>query len=219
MSWGRIHQWIAAAAALCALAAPASAAEAADVPPNLVAPAPANARFSVETLGDGQSHLLLRFTGYIRNSGPGPLEIRGADRDGAVMTRTWQRIYQDTGSGYRDDPSRHPSITFENADGHEHWHVQGAARFSLWNDVGTAQVAPGAKVGFCLEDVERVDPSAPTNPAYGDSTSPTPRASSRASHQAGRTSTPRGFRSSGSTSQTPLRASTGSLRRSTPTTS
>ena len=142
------------------------AAAAADRLPDLVAPPPANPRTSVETLADGQSHFLLRFTGYIHNAGLGPLEIGGSDPSGGVMAQTWQRIYQDQGTGSRDDASRHPRITFENADGHEHWHVQGAARFSLWNEAGTAQVAPSAKVGFCLEDVERVDAFAPASPEY-----------------------------------------------------
>jgi hypothetical protein len=169
MTGTRRNPWIgalAATAALLVLAFPVPAAEGADALPDLVAPPPANPRFSVETLGDGQGHLLLRFTGYIRNAGPGALEIRGADPVGGVMTRTWQRIYQDPGSGYRDDSSRHPQIAFESADGHEHWHVRGAARFSLWNDAGTAEVAPAAKVGFCLEDVERIDAPPSSSPAY-----------------------------------------------------
>jgi Lysyl oxidase/Bacterial Ig domain len=156
---------LAALGLACVAAAPASAAT--DLLPDLVAPPPANPRLSTETLADGRSHLLLRFTGYIGNVGPGPLEIRGSDPVDGVMTRSWQRIYQSP-NGYRDDASRHPRITFENADGHEHWHVQAAARFELWNEAGTAQVAPAAKVGFCLEDVEQVDPAAPSS-AYDDS--------------------------------------------------
>jgi hypothetical protein len=168
MLGARRYRWIgtlAVAAWLLAAALSASAAEAVDRLPDLVAPPPANPRTSVETLPDGQSHLLLRFTGYIHNAADGPLEIRGSNPSGGVMTNTWQRIYQQ-GGGFRDDASRHPRITFENADGHEHWHVQGAARFSLWNEPGTAQVAPSAKVGFCLEDVDRIDAFAPSNPAY-----------------------------------------------------
>jgi Lysyl oxidase len=165
----RFNLWIGTlAAAVWLLAGVFSVpiAQATDRLPDLVAPPPANPRTSVETLADGQSHFLLRFTGYIHNAGQGPLEIWGSDPSGGVMTQSWQRIYQDQGNGSRDDVSRHPRITFENADGHEHWHVQGAARFSLWNEAGTAQVAPAAKVGFCLEDVERVDAFAPSSPEY-----------------------------------------------------
>jgi hypothetical protein len=146
------------------LGAPAASA-ATDVLPDLVAPPPANPRLSTETLGDGQSHLLLRFDGFIRNVGDGGLEIHGSNPVGGVMTVSGQRIYQSDGT-WRDDNSRHPVISFETADGHNHWHLQRAARFSLWNEAGTAEVAPGAKVGFCLEDVIHVDTFGPASPAY-----------------------------------------------------
>jgi hypothetical protein len=120
---------------------------------------------SVEPLADGQSHLLLRFNGYIHNVGGGPLEIRGSNPVTAVMTVSGQRIYRSDGT-WHDENARHPVIKFEAADGHEHWHVQSAARFSLWNEAGTTTVAPSAKVGFCLEDVERVETFGPANPAY-----------------------------------------------------
>lgn len=168
MKGPRLHPWIgtlALAACLLSGGVAAPAAEGADRLPDLVAPPPANPAMAVESLADGQSHLLLRFSGYIHNAGEGPLEIRGSNPSGGVMTDSWQRIYQQ-GGGFRDDHSRHPRITFENADGHEHWHVQAAARFSLWNEAGTAETAPAAKVGFCLEDVERIDAFAPSTPAY-----------------------------------------------------
>ena len=133
---------------------------AADLLPDLVAPAPTGPRTAVEPLGDGQSHLLLRFNGYIHNVGPGALEIRGSSPVNGVMTVSGQRIYQD-GGGFRDDNSRHPRIRFEGTDGHDHWHLQSAARFSLWNEAGTAEVAPSPKVGFCLQDVERIESSEP----------------------------------------------------------
>jgi lysyl oxidase/Big-like domain-containing protein len=142
----------------------ASPAAGADLLPDLVAPAATSPALSVEGLG-GQDHLLLRFDGYIRNVGAGPLEIRGSSPANGVMTVTGQRIYRDDYS-YYDDGSRHPQIYFENSDGHLHWHLRGAARFSLWNEAGTAAVAPGAKVGFCLLDVDRVDGSGPTSRVY-----------------------------------------------------
>ncbi len=42
------------------------------------------------------------------------------------------------------------------SDGHNHWHLVGAARYSLWNQAGTAQVSPGQKVGFCMYDYDRI---------------------------------------------------------------
>jgi hypothetical protein len=92
----------------------------------------------------------------IHNIGPGPLEIRGSQPVNGAMTVTAQRIYR-TDSSFRDDHSRHPPIHFENSDGHRHWHLPGAARYSLWDETGGAQVAPASKVGFCLLDSERID--------------------------------------------------------------
>jgi Lysyl oxidase/Bacterial Ig domain len=134
--------------------------------PDLVADPPTHPQApAVMQLADGQSHLLLKFNGALHNVGAGALEIRGSNPVNGMMTVTGQRIYRQDGSWY-DDTSRHPHIHFENSDGHDHWHLTSAARFSLWNQAGTAQVAPAAKVGFCLEDGEKADGFGPASPAY-----------------------------------------------------
>jgi hypothetical protein len=134
--------------------------------PDLVADPPGNPHpLQVERLGDGQAHLLLRFDGSIHNIGRGPVEIRGSRPVNGVMTVTGQRIYR-ANSSFRDDNSRHPPIHFENSDGHRHWHLKGAARYSLWDEGGTAEVGPASKVGFCLLDSERVDSFGRTAPVY-----------------------------------------------------
>lgn len=57
-----------------------------------------------------------------------------------------------------EKPNTGPCVIFSStdqvprSDGHNHWHLVNAARYSLWNKEGTAQVAPGQKVGFCLYD-------------------------------------------------------------------
>ena len=131
----------------------------ADLLPDLVATAPTNARTEVTTLGDGQPHFLLRFDAAMQNVGAGPLEVYGESRSGNVMTVTGQVINRTNGGAYFDG-SRHPVIRFETADGHDHWHVMNAARYALWNEAGTAEAGRGAKVGFCLEDVDKFDPTA-----------------------------------------------------------
>jgi Lysyl oxidase/Bacterial Ig domain len=150
------------AAIACAvlLVLPSSSAIAADQPPDLVATPPTNPQFEVKQLDDGQNHFLVRFDAVLRNIGPGPLEVRGSNPVNGVMTVSSQRVYND-GTGFRDDFSRHPVIKFESADGHNHWHVQNAARYALWNEAGTTEVGRGAKVGFCLEDVAQFIPGTP----------------------------------------------------------
>ncbi len=133
-----------------------------DLLPDLIADPPGNAQApNVQQLADGQSHLLMKFSGSLHNIGAGALEIRGSSPVSGAMTVTGQRIYRQDGSFY-DDNSRHPVIRYETTDGHNHWHLMHAARFSLWNQAGTAEVAPGSKVGFCLEDGSAVDSFATT---------------------------------------------------------
>jgi hypothetical protein len=154
--------------ALC-LPAPAPAQAAPELLPDLVAGPPGNPEpLQVERLSDGQNHLLVRFDGSIHNIGRGPLEIRGSQPVNGAMTVTGQRIYR-ADRTFRDDNSRHPPIHFENADGHRHWHLKGAARYSLWDETGATEAAPAAKVGFCLLDSERVDTFGPTAKVYSRS--------------------------------------------------
>jgi lysyl oxidase len=139
-----------------------------DLLPDLVAEAPLNEQpAEPRVLADGYSHLLIRFNGRIHNIGQGPLEIRGSNPVNGNMTVTGQRIYR-LDSSFYDDHSAHPQIHFEDTDGHDHWHLMGAARFSLWNEAGTAQLVPASKVGFCLEDGDPVDSFASPTPTYSE---------------------------------------------------
>jgi hypothetical protein len=153
------------AAAVLWLAAPTAQA-ATDLLPDLVPEPPAYPQqVRAERLADGRDHLLVRFDGWIHNVGAGPVEIRGSQPVGGEMTVTAQRIHR-TDSSFRDDTSRHPQLHYENTDGHRHWHLRAAARYSLWNESATAQVAPSAKVGFCLLDSEHVDGFGPSAKVY-----------------------------------------------------
>jgi hypothetical protein len=82
---------------------------------------------------------------------------------------------------HKDEPSR-AEMLYVNADGHHHWHLQHIAKYSLWNAAKTAEVAPSEKVGFCLEDSERVELEkvnkngkrelTPENSVYSDEVAP-----------------------------------------------
>jgi hypothetical protein len=91
--------------------------------------------------------------------------MRGSQRVGTSMTLTQQRIYRSNGTFY-DDASRDPEIIWEPEDGHDHWHLKDAARYSLWNSDRTAEVAPALKVGFCLVDSTRIETHGPSNRVY-----------------------------------------------------
>ncbi|MEA2396545.1 MAG: hypothetical protein QOK25_101 [Thermoleophilaceae bacterium] len=149
---------------------PARAAAPSDVLPNLVADPPDSASLDYYSYSSppGGHDLLLRFDGYVHNAGPGALEVRGSRASTTDPMTPIQRVYRTDGS-YRDDQM--PSTTqlfYSNADGHQHWHLQNIARYSLWNQGKTAEVAPAQKVGFCLDDSTHVDSVGPSSAVYTD---------------------------------------------------
>jgi len=71
-----------------------------------------------------------------------------------------------------DEPSA-AELIFSSADGHHHWHLQRAAKYSLWNAAKSGEVAPAQKVGFCLDDSQHVELSkGPKTPVYADNVPP-----------------------------------------------
>jgi len=69
--------------------------------------------------------------------------------------KTFQRVFNSDGT-FKEEPSA-AELIYVTADGHEHWHLQRAAKYSLWNLAKSAEVAPAMKVGFCLDDSEHVE--------------------------------------------------------------
>ena len=120
--------------------------------------------------GIGAGRLLVRFDGFVTNVGQGPIEISGNPQTGDLRQRaatSWG-----PGSTLANTPVTQvvgqPPVYYETADGHNHFHLKNAMRYSLWNASRTAQVAAGSKVGFCLYDIQQLS-SAPvmtTNPNY-----------------------------------------------------
>ena len=135
--------------------------------PNLVADPPENV--TLESINDqaGKPRLLVRFDGFIHNRGPGALEVRGGERKGRVMkARQWVRGLDGVFKPV-DPPSGIPlSLVYETADGHNHWHLKNAARYTLWNSSRRTVVATAGKVGFCLEDNEAASGSGNVDPRY-----------------------------------------------------
>ncbi|MDX6718887.1 MAG: hypothetical protein QOJ63_1141 [Solirubrobacteraceae bacterium] len=157
-----------ATASLLALAAPlttTSAAAAAPLLPDLVSDPPGPNR-APELYTDAQgSRLLMRLDGFVHNAGQGALEIRGSGQSSRRMTSVVQRVY-DSDGGFQDRTSSPgPSVLFEDADGHNHWHLKNAMRYSLWSADRSAQVTAAQKVGFCLIDSQRIE-AVRGRPAY-----------------------------------------------------
>ena len=153
-----------AAAIACALAPSTAGAQVTDRLPDLVSDPPANPQLQTVAQSDG-NHLLLRFDGYVHNQGQGAIEMRGSFPVDGEYANVVQRIFRSDGSFY-DDSSRDPRMIFEDEDGHDHWHLKDAARYSLWNEAKTGEVAPAMKTGFCLIDSQRRETHGPSSPVY-----------------------------------------------------
>ena len=93
------------------------------------------------------SRLLLRFDGFVTNAGGGPLQISGDPSQQGGMR-------QETFNGSTWTTVGFPVVKYETADGHNHFHLMNAMRYSLVRPGSTDEVAPGQKVGFCLYDIE-----------------------------------------------------------------
>jgi hypothetical protein len=148
----------------CALGSQTAAAQVTERLPDLVSDQPQRLELQTVAQPDG-NHLLLRFDGYVHNAGLGALEMRGSNPVSGEYTNVVQRVYRSDGSFF-DDSSRDPRMIFEAEDGHDHWHLKNAARYSLWSLDKTAEVAPAMKVGFCLIDSQRRETNGPSSPVY-----------------------------------------------------
>ena len=72
----------------------------------------------------------------------------------------WQRVRTTAGDWVK---LTKPPVRFETDDGHNHFHLMEIVAYSLWDEAGTTQILPGAKVGFCMLDVESL-PERHSNP-------------------------------------------------------
>lgn len=158
-----------AALAVLVAASGAGAATGDPVLPDLVADPPAHPLIVQEANGSGR--LLLRFDGYIHNAGDGALEVDGSrpDADAAEPMSVLQRVFDADGNPVAPDidmAALGAQLIYENADGHQHFHLHDAARYSLWNGDRTAEIAPSMKVGFCMGDSQHVDAKGPANAVY-----------------------------------------------------
>jgi hypothetical protein len=152
------------ATAALGLAAWPAGANAVEALPDLVADPPVDRGLRVS---QGE-RLLLRFDGFIRNAGSGAAELRGAAGQDGVLTDVRQRIYNEDGSVSREIPSS-GLVRYEHHADHSHFHLQSAARYSLWTESGAFEVLDSEKAGFCLTDSAHSEPQkGPPTPWYSN---------------------------------------------------
>lgn len=137
--------------------------------PDLVSDPPVQRGEAQVVTWAGEEMLVLRFEGYVTNLGDGPLHLSGdpqlADPDDPTSHDVWQRVLTSTGDWVS---LTKPPVRYETTDGHNHFHLMEIVAYSLWDEAGETQVAPGEKVGFCMLDVERLPErhAAPNERAY-----------------------------------------------------
>jgi hypothetical protein len=158
-------------ALLVAAVVPATGAEGDELLPNLVAqPAGEVDSTATATYTDSTgTHLLLRFSSYIANVGTGPLEVTGINPSNERITGAGlhQVITHEGPVGGANTTTEEllpgAEMKFEETDGHDHWHFQNAARYSLYSGTASAPSAQAVgfsnKVGFCFLDIGHGDPN------------------------------------------------------------
>ncbi len=121
--------------------------------PDLISDDPQPQGGVVEQVVNGDNRLLLKFDGYVTNVGDGPLEVSGNPQltDSADPNAMQQRA-KDTLGNWHVITS--PTVQYELADDHNHFHLMEIGRYSLWNSDKSAEAAPAQKIGFCLYDIE-----------------------------------------------------------------
>src|SRR5690348_5201189 len=111
--------------------------------PDLVALPPARPLLTIDSSG-AVTRELLRFDGILHNQGAGALEVDGSRASATDPMLPSQRVFADDGTSILD-PLPDAVLAFEPADGHDHWHLHDAARYSLWAADRSAEVAPAMK--------------------------------------------------------------------------
>jgi subtilisin-like proprotein convertase family protein len=149
--------------AMCLLAL-AGALPGADLLPDLTIDAPGVASGIVLDRTRIPGATLLRMPTVVPNIGQGAMEIRGGEANADGTQNVYQRIYQ-SGGGYRDRLAGR----FIHHSTHGHIHFEDFAQFRLRarnadGSVG-AVVRNGAKISFCLIDVQHQNPGLPGSPA------------------------------------------------------
>jgi len=141
--------------------------------PDLEALPPDDLYFSTEILGDGEPHLLLRFSTSVANIGEGPLELAGSNEPGSGEDVV-QAVYDAATEGtavervhLATDLIFHPE--------HYHFHLANFATYELLREQSNGDLVPtgeGGKQSSCLLDTlpmtEDVPADAPPDRYYDE---------------------------------------------------
>jgi Lysyl oxidase len=100
---------------------------------------------------------LLKFPNEISNLGNGRFELRPVNNPGNGTTTAYQRVWTHDAGGDWTLHSEFPIGTFVFHPAHNHWHLEGFARYELRSvapggGIGRLLAASSPKVSFCMVD-------------------------------------------------------------------
>jgi hypothetical protein len=100
-----------------------------------------------------QTHDFLDFGATVWIGGNGPLDVEGFRSHGAPVMKAYQYFWRD---GHIIGRARAGTMGFDSQPGHDHWHFQQFARYSLLNSAKKVALL-SHKVGFCIAPSDGVN--------------------------------------------------------------
>jgi hypothetical protein len=100
-----------------------------------------------------QTHDYLDFAATVWIGGHGPLDVQGFRSDGSPVMPAWQYFWR---HGHVIGRARAGTMGFDSQNGHNHWHFEQFARYTLLN-AATSTAVTSHKQGFCIAPSDAVD--------------------------------------------------------------
>jgi hypothetical protein len=100
-----------------------------------------------------QTHDYLDFAATVWIGGHGPLDVVGFRSNGSPVMKAYQYFWQ---NGHIIGRVRAGTMGFDSQHGHNHWHFEQFARYTLLNSAKSVAVT-SHKVGFCIAPSDPVD--------------------------------------------------------------
>lgn len=129
--------------------------------------------YDIHIEAEGGSRLL-RFASTLANVGQGPVEIRPNEKRNCAGGERFatQVIYLESDGGSGGDGSDKNRVTapagcMVDHEGHDHWHFDASARYTLTSPSERRPIVDADKVSFCLRDSHPLSPEAGRQ-KYGD---------------------------------------------------
>jgi hypothetical protein len=100
-----------------------------------------------------QTHDYLDFAATVWMGGSSPLDVEGFRSHGSPVMPAYQYFWRD---GHIIGRARAGTMGFDSKKGHDHWHFEQFARYTLLNQAKSVAVT-SHKVGFCIAPTDPVD--------------------------------------------------------------